>query len=155
MPLYEAHLPVADLETSIAFYRDVVGLIPAYRQPERGVAFMWVEGPTVGMLGLWHPGASWGWGPGEKHRCHFAISVSLEVLFASIPRLRKLGVTPIGFGGGPIEEPSVIGWMPSAQVYFKDPNGHTVEFIAILPHQPNPSFVGTWSEWEKQREPKS
>lgn len=151
MALYETHIPVADLELSLAFYRDIVGLRPAFRQPERGVAFLWIESPTVGMLGLWRPGTQWGWKPGEKHRCHFALSVSLDVLFSSISRLRKLRVEPTGFGGEPAEEPSVIGWMPSAQIYFKDPDGHTVEFITMLPHEPQPSFFGTWSEWEKKR----
>jgi lactoylglutathione lyase len=155
MPLYETHLPVGDLDTSVAFYRDIVGLIPAFRQPERGVAFLWIEGPTVGMLGLWQPGALWGWRPGQKHLCHFALSVALDMLFASIPRLKSLGVEPIGFGGDPVEEPSVIGWMPSAQIYFKDPDGHTVEFITVLPHEPEPSFLGTWSEWEGRRKEKT
>ena len=26
-------------------------------------------------------------------------------------------------------EPPVIGWMPSVQLYFRDPDGHSLEFI--------------------------
>jgi lactoylglutathione lyase len=37
--LFETHLTVADLDRSVAFYRDVLGLPLAHAQPERGVAF--------------------------------------------------------------------------------------------------------------------
>src|SRR5260370_42414998 len=42
--LYEAHLTVADLDRSIAFYRDVVGLELAHRIAQRHVAFFWIGG---------------------------------------------------------------------------------------------------------------
>ena len=35
--LFETHLTVSDLDRSIAFYRDVVGLPLAHRVPARGV----------------------------------------------------------------------------------------------------------------------
>jgi len=155
MPLYEAHLPVSDLARSIAFYRDVVGLVPAFSQPERGVAFLWVERAEVGMLGLWLPGTAYGWAAGAPHhRSHFALSVPFETLTASIGRLRGLGLKPFGFDGQPAAEPSVIGWMPSAQIYFPDPDGHVVEYITILPHQPVDNFFGSWSDWQKISRPK-
>ena len=56
--LFEAHLPVADVPRSIAFYRDVVGLEAAYDDAERGVAFMWAGTPGGAMLGLWSLGAA-------------------------------------------------------------------------------------------------
>jgi len=37
--LFEAHISVRDLERSIAFYRDVVGLELGIAQPERPAAF--------------------------------------------------------------------------------------------------------------------
>ncbi len=37
--LYESHLTVSDLERSIAFYRDVVGLELAHIVPSRHAAF--------------------------------------------------------------------------------------------------------------------
>ena len=33
-------------------------------------------------------------------------------------------------------EPSVIGWMPSAQLYFDDPDGHLLEYITLLDDEP-------------------
>jgi lactoylglutathione lyase len=44
-------------------------------------------------------------------------------------------------------EPSVIGWMPSAQIYFSDPDGHTVEYITLLDEAPECEFVGSLSAW--------
>jgi len=55
----------------------------------------------------------------------------------------------LGLGGDKAEEPTVIGWMPSAQIYFRDPDGHMLEFISILPEPPNPKFNGRYSEWKK------
>jgi lactoylglutathione lyase len=41
----------------------------------------------------------------------------------------------------------VIGWMPSAQIYFRDPDGHSLEFISILPEEPEPGFIGSYAKW--------
>ena len=56
--LFEAHLPVADVARSVRFYRDVVGLEPAYDDAERGVAFLWLGEPGGAMLGLWTLGTA-------------------------------------------------------------------------------------------------
>ena len=32
----------------------------------------------------------------------------------------------------------MIPWIPAASVYFKDPDGHSLEFIAMLPEPPQP-----------------
>ena len=53
------------------------------------------------------------------------------------------------FGGEPCREPSVIGWMPSAQIYFRDPDGHSLEFITLLPDAPNFGFNGSYTKWKK------
>ncbi|MFN2507833.1 MAG: hypothetical protein ABR589_03575 [Chthoniobacterales bacterium] len=37
--------------------------------------------------------------------------------------------------------------MPSAQLYFRDLDGHSVEFIALLDEPPEASFIGSLSEW--------
>src|SRR3954452_5547247 len=42
--LFEAHLTVRDLDRSVAFYRDAVGLELALQLPERAAAFFWVGG---------------------------------------------------------------------------------------------------------------
>jgi lactoylglutathione lyase len=52
--------------------------------------------------------------------------------------LRAMGIEPLDFDGQPTTEPSVIGWMPTASVFFNDPDGHWFEYLAMLPHQPCP-----------------
>jgi len=56
--LFETYLTVADLDRSVAFYRDVVGLPVALEMPERGAAFLWVGPPGRAMLGLWSLGSA-------------------------------------------------------------------------------------------------
>jgi len=43
----------------------------------------------------------------------------------------------------------VIGWMPWAQICFRDLDGHMLEFIAILSDSLDPNFNGRYSEWKK------
>jgi lactoylglutathione lyase len=57
------------------------------------------------------------------------------------------GIKTFGFGGRPTREPSVVGWMPSAQISFRDPDGHSLEYIALLPDPPDASFIGPYAEW--------
>jgi lactoylglutathione lyase len=78
-----------------------------------------------------------------------AFAVSLDELIDAISKLNENGIDPFGFGGNRADEPSVIGWMPSAQIYFQDPDGDMLEFITILPDSPKPSFNGSYSEWKK------
>jgi len=54
--LFETHLTVRNLETSIAFYQDAVGLELAYLLSERRVAFFWIGAPGQSMLGVWEVG---------------------------------------------------------------------------------------------------
>ena len=56
--LFETHLAVSDLDRSIAFYRDVVGLPLALNMPERGAAFLWIGEAGGAMLGLWTIGSA-------------------------------------------------------------------------------------------------
>jgi lactoylglutathione lyase len=58
-------------------------------------------------------------------------------------------VTPLSFHGAETTEPSVIGWMPAAAVYFRDPDGHLLEYLAMLDGPPDPeSRILPWSEWQ-------
>ena len=99
------------------------------------------------MLGLWGPTTTLG---SEFHKCHVAFNVSLAELLAAGERLNAAGIQTQNFAGEKTTEPSVIGSMPSAQLYFRDRDGHSLEFIALLHESPDPEFVGALSEW-KQR----
>lgn len=133
--IYETHLTVANLERSIAFYRDVLGLELAQTFPQRRIAFFWVDDKKTGMLGLWETGT----GP-LRMRLHMAFRMSLEGVIASAGALKSRGVTPLGFSAEPLDEPVVLGWMPAASQYFEDPDGHSIEFIAVLDDAPDPAF---------------
>jgi len=76
--------------------------------------------------------------------------LSLPELLEAGQRLNRLGIATSNFAGEETTEPSVIGWMPSAQLYFRDPDGHSLEFIAPLDDPPDPSFIGPRSEWRKR-----
>jgi lactoylglutathione lyase len=147
MHLYETHIPVADTRASEAFYREVVGLPFAYRDPTRDIVFMWADEKEKAMLGLWGPGTAYGPQHGALRACHFAFAVSFEQLLQAIEKLKGHGIETVAFGGKPSREPSVVGWMPSAQIYFRDPDGHSLEYIALLPDPPDASFIGPHTEW--------
>jgi lactoylglutathione lyase len=141
--LFETHLTVADLDRSIAFYRDVVGLPVAEVFTDRGAAFLWVGAPGAGMLGLWSLGSA-----PMGLSLHIAFDVSLADVHAACDALRSRGIMPLSFFGEETSEPSVIGWMPAAAVYFRDPDGHLIEYLAMLPSEPRPERgIVPWSTW--------
>jgi len=143
--LFEAHLTVRDLNRSIAFYRDVLGLPLAQVIPERNVAFFWVPTPDQAMLGLWSIGTS-----PLSMRLHIAFDVRLEHVLDSVVRLRAAGLTPCSLDHEPIDEPVVLTWMPAVSVYFDDPDGHSLEFIAMLEERPRPELGPVmWSDWRR------
>ena len=79
---------------------------------------------------------------------HIAFATSLDAVLDAPARLRRLGVTPLSFHAEETNEPSVIGWMPAAAVYFRDPDGHLLEYLAMLDERPAPDRgIVTWSEW--------
>src|SRR4051794_16474103 len=142
--LFEAHLTVADLVRSTAFYSEVAGLQLAYRLPDRGAVFFWIGGRGRSMLGLWASGSA-----PMAMRLHVALGASLEDVLASCDRLRGAQVTPLWFFGRETTEPSVIGWMPAAAVYFEDPDGHMIEYLAMLEDPPRPELgIVPWSQWQ-------
>lgn len=50
--LFESHLTVTDLQRSIDFYGEMLGLELAQVFPDRRVAFYWLSGRGHSMLGL-------------------------------------------------------------------------------------------------------
>jgi lactoylglutathione lyase len=85
-------------------------------------------------------------------RLHVAIRCTIEEVLAAPMRLRSAGITPLGFGGEPVDEPIVIGWMPAASVFFTDPDGHSLEYLAMLPDEPrSDAGVVPYSVWQAQQ----
>lgn len=125
--LFESHLTVRSLDASIAFYRDRLGLELASRIEARRAAFFWVGGRGRSMLGLWETGSA-----PQEMRLHLAFECDVREVLDAPARLRASGIQPLGFDGEPVEEPVVIGWMPAISLYFRDPDGHLLELIAML-----------------------
>ena len=142
--LFETHINVADLERSMRFYEDVLGLTLGHLDQQRRVALYWVGGRGEAMLGLWEK-------PAEVIRSqHYAFRASADdILQRSVPFLKERGLTPHNFRNDGSEHPIVFGWMPAVAIYFRDPDGHSLEFIAMLPGEPRPDLgVVSWEEWQ-------
>ncbi len=140
--LFETHINVSNLERSCAFYGDVLGLELALLEQERRIAFYWIGGRGEAMLGLWER-------PEQVQQQHFAFRSSIEAIRQqSVPFLHARGLTGRDFDDEK-EEPFVFGWMPAIAIYFRDPDGHSLEFIAMLPDEPQPE-VGrvSWAQWQ-------
>lgn len=143
--LFEAHLEVGDLDKAIAFYGDVVGLRLAHLDSARQVAFFWIGSAGNAMLGLWAAG-----GAPQKVTSHTAFRVSLTDVLASPEALHAAGITPLGFDGRRTDQPIVFAWMPAASVFFRDPDGHLLEYIAMIPQEPRPEYgIMPWRMWEQ------
>ena len=149
LDLFETHLTVSDLTRSMRFYGETLGLELAQVFPERKAAFYWIGGRGNSMLGLWETGT----GP-QRLMLHVAFTVDAASLLEAPARLRSAGVTPLDFAGLPADEPVVLAWMPALSLYFRDPDGNHLEFLAMLPDPPEPGLgVVTWSRWREPREP--
>jgi lactoylglutathione lyase len=142
--LFEVHLTVANLKRAIEFYRDVVGLRLAHVTTARDAAFFWIGSAGSGMLGIWVAGPS-----PLRIVSHTAFSTSLADVLAAPEALQAAGIMPLDFDGRPTDHPVVLAWMPAAAVYFRDPDGHLLEYVAMLPQEPRPEYgVLPWRMWE-------
>ena len=99
------------------------------------------------MLGLWRAGA----GP-QKTTSHIAFAKTVDdVIAAAAERLQSAGIAAVDFNGQPTNEPVVLAWMPALAVYFLDPDGHLLEYIAMLEDEPRPDDgVVTWRAWSSR-----
>jgi lactoylglutathione lyase len=127
------HLTISDLDRSLAFCRDVVGLDLALEASDQGAAFLWLGEPGRSMLPLWSIGSA-----PLGLRLHIAFAVELDDVLGAAAGLSAARVTSLSFFGEPTDEPSVIGWMPAAAIYFCDPDGHQLEYLAMLGDAPRP-----------------
>jgi catechol-2,3-dioxygenase len=143
--LFETHIDVADLDRACRFYGEILGLECGLLDHERRAAFYWIGRRGEAMLGLWEKPAA------QIQPQHFAFCASLEdLLKRAIPFLRERNLAPYNFLDDGAERPMVFGWMPALALYFRDPDGHALEFIAMLPDDPRPEVtVVSWDDWQR------
>ena len=144
--LYETHLFVENLERSIDFYTNVLGLERCRVNDERRVAFFWVGKPQQSFLGVWEM-------PKDKiDKRHFAFECDPKwIVNESIEFLESKNLEYWNFLKDKSKIPMVFPWVPAISIYFKDPDGHSLEFIGVLEEQPKPQLdVMPYQEWLKQ-----
>ena len=104
----------------------------------------WIGSAGKAMLGLWAALSA-----PQAVTLHTTFRVSSADVLAAPEFLRNAGITPLHFDGKPTDRPVVLAWMPAAAVYFRDPDGHLLEYIAMLPHEARPDCgVVPWRTWE-------
>jgi lactoylglutathione lyase len=140
--LYETHIQVSNLENSIKFYTEILGLKLAHLDETRPIAFLWIGEDKQSMLGLWE----------QKENLqtrHFAFSSTKEdILNESAAYLKKRDLKPYNFLKNGMDKPMVFAWMPALAIYFNDPDGNQLEFISILEGEPKPELgVISYEEW--------
>jgi lactoylglutathione lyase len=141
--LFEAHLHVSDLQRSLSFYNEILGLPVAAHFPDRRAAFLWVGAPGRAMLGLWDIGTT-----PQRLELHLAFGVALKDLLNATETLQKSGIQPLDFDGEPTDDPVVLAWMPAASLYFRDPDNNLLEFITMLHDAPRSELgIVPWKEW--------
>jgi len=148
--LFETHLHVLDLERSMKFYRSILGLELGRHEPERRAAFYWIGKDQSTMLGLWEA-PPWVLDATSNivRTQHIAFAVSLEDMDRAIQHLTNR-IELRNFYDEITNEPSVFGWMPAASIYFHDVDGHLLELIARIDHEPAPEIgIVSLSEWNE------
>ena len=145
--LYEAHLPVSDLQKSIVFYQKL-GLELAYRQDQ--LAFFWiVKGDS--WIGLWeskevlldyHPSIR-----------HIAFRIDEEDLLQVKEWLQSIDIeVRTAFGYSPAQQPLVLPNFPHAHaaIYFADPDGNSIELISPIQLDGEKEFpMMSLNDWNK------
>lgn len=144
--LYETHLQVKDLDKAIDFYKNVLGLEFALLEEKRRIAFFWIGDPKEYMLGLWEKPAD------QMEKRHFAFRCGADdILERSVDWLRSKGLNPYNFLKDETDKPMVFAWMPAIAIYFDDPDGNVLEFIAVLPGESRPELgVISYEEWKER-----
>ncbi len=97
------------------------------------------------MLGLWEKPKA------EIDKRHFAFRCNKEyILNKAVDFLKGHSLNPYNFLNDGIERPMVFAWVPAIAIYFNDPDGHYLEFIAVLDGNGRPELgVISYEEWVK------
>lgn len=124
--LYEAHLPVSNLQNSIEFYHKL-GLKFAWSDED--TAFFWIE-EGKSWLGLWE---------GNEYETqyhpslrHIAFRSSYEDLKESLKWLDSIEVEAVPFGSRKSIEPFIRPHQGNASIYFNDPDGNSLELMCFV-----------------------
>lgn len=147
--IYEAHLPVSNLKKSIEFYKKL-DLEIAYQQEK--LVFFWIE-KGRSWLGLW-----------ETDKVKIPYHPSLRHIAFQIDRDDMQGIKEwlkerdidisTNFGFPPEKQPLVLPNNPQAHtaIYFKDPDGNSIELIAPLRLDYEEEFkMMTLEEWNQTK----
>jgi catechol 2,3-dioxygenase-like lactoylglutathione lyase family enzyme len=124
--LYEAHLPVKNLECSIEFYKKL-GLKFAWGDDD--TAFFWIE-EGKSWIGLWE-GNEYET-PYHPSLRHIAFQVSYEDLKRSLEWLESLDIKAEPFGSRASVEPFIRPHQGNASVYFNDLDGNSLELMCYV-----------------------
>ncbi|WP_078394579.1 VOC family protein [Shouchella patagoniensis] len=145
--LYEAHLPVSNLEKSIHFYCQL-GL-ELDHIVDQHLAFLWIE-KDKSWLGLWQStNVNLDYHPSIRH---IAFQVTLEGLKKSVSWLKAKGFEPReAFGFSPIE-PFVLPHKEyaHAKIHFNDPDGNSLELICKIDNPKGMMERMYLSDWERK-----
>lgn len=143
--LYEAHLPVSNLENAISFYQNL-GLALAYKQEK--LAFLWiVKGDS--WLGLWESDkVELPYHPSIRH---IAFRVEKEDMLLAKQWLNEKGIAiRTSFGFDEQRQPIVLPNNPHthAAIYFDAPDGNSIELITPIRLDVQEDFnMMTLEEW--------
>jgi catechol 2,3-dioxygenase-like lactoylglutathione lyase family enzyme len=140
--LFETHIHVSSLEVSIEFYNALPGLQLARIDKERKIAFYWIGKEGEAMLGLWEK-------KGQVYPQHFAFRSNTNVILnIAATILRSMQIECYNFFQDGTSKPLVFTWMPAVTIYFRDPDYHELELIAMLPQKPRPEFgIVSYEDW--------
>lgn len=143
--IFETHINVSDVDRSAAFYEQLPGIIPLQKDTARKSYFYWVGAPGESMLGIRE-----NYPTPLVQRQHFAFRVDLDDLRQAREQLAALGVRTENFHGEDEGGLMVFPFMPAVSIYFDDPDGHSIEYLAMLDDEPKPDLqIMPWSEWER------
>jgi lactoylglutathione lyase len=148
--LFETHLKVKNLERSMEFYGNPLGLELAQTALARRAAFYWLGERRNTMLGIWENPP---WSVSERPENPIVIQhIAFETEFGDLSRvirnLKDRGIQLRNFFDEITDQPSVFGWIPAASIYFNDPDGHLLEFIAKLSGEAKPEIgIVSLEEW--------
>ena len=141
--LFETHLFVTDLERSVDFYKNTLGLKQCYHEEERRASFFWIGNERQSFLGLWEQ-------PEEAVDLrHFAFETTPEfVINDAIDFLKDKKLNYWNFLRDDTDRPMVFSWIPAVSIYFSDPDGHALEFIGKLEGRARPELgVLSYEDW--------